>query len=90
MDRGKPALHAQVRYTTVKDEGILIAQDEGEVHIVSEVAAFLLPLLDGSLTVESLIEKVVDAYEVDGGTARNDVTAFLDALETKNLLTYVP
>ena len=45
---------------------------------------------DGSLTVESLIEKVVDAYEVDGGTARNDVTAFLDALETKNLLTYVP
>lgn len=88
MDHRKPKFHSQVRYTQVKDEGLIIAQEAGEIHIVSEVASFLLPLLDGSRTIEDLVGAVEQEYDVDAGTARSDIEEFLSVLEKNNLIEY--
>ena len=90
MDHRKPKLHPQVRYTSVKDEGIVIAQEEGEVHIVNEVASFILPHLKGELTVTEIAEKVTEEFNVDLKTAEGDVRSFLDDLEAKKIILYEP
>lgn len=88
MVEAKPKLHPQVRYTVVKNEGVVIAQDEGEVHIVNEVASFLLPLLDGTRLKKDIIRLMVDEYDVEEETAWGDLEDFLDELQKHNLIQY--
>ncbi|MBN2381527.1 PqqD family protein [bacterium] len=84
----KPRFHPQVKHTIIKDEGLIIAQENGDVHIVNEVASFLLPFINGEFTVEQLADKVTEAYDVDKEMALHDIEAFLNDLEKKKVIIY--
>lgn len=86
MDNTKPALSKQVKFTTLQEEALIIAQDDNKIHILNEVAAFLLPFLDGNYTFEEIIEKVLANFEVSENEARRDVAGFLDNLQSSGLI----
>lgn len=88
MVERKPKLHDQVRYTQVVDEMVLLAQEDGKVHGVNAVGAFLIPLLDGSHTLQDLVTQVVEHFEVKEEEAKKDIEAFLKDLESQNLIIY--
>lgn len=88
MVNKKPRFHPQVKHTVIKDEGLIIAQENGDVHIVNEVASFLLPFINGEYTIDELAEKVTDAYDVEKDIALKDIQAFLSELEKKKVIVY--
>ena len=53
---------------------------------VNEIGAFLWNLLQEDVTKEDLVAKVLDEYEVDEETAREDIQEFLDTLVSGGIL----
>ncbi len=53
---------------------------------VNEVGAFLWELLQKEVTIEDLVAAVLNEYEVDEATAREDIQEFLDALVAGQVL----
>ena len=53
---------------------------------VNEIGAFLWNLLQEDVTKEDLVAKVLDEYEVDEETAREDIQEFLDTLVRGGIL----
>lgn len=53
---------------------------------VNEVGAFLWELLQKEVTIEDLVTAVLNEYEVDEATAREDIQEFLDALVAGQVL----
>ncbi|MCI6432904.1 MAG: PqqD family protein [Oliverpabstia sp.] len=53
---------------------------------VNEIGAFLWNLLQEDVTKEELVAKVLDEYEVDEETAREDIQEFLDTLVSGGIL----
>lgn len=53
---------------------------------VNEVGSFLWGLLQQDVTVEDLVRGVLNEYEVDEETAREDIEEFLDTLTKGGIL----
>lgn len=53
---------------------------------VNEIGAFLWKHLQNDVTVEELVKYVLDEYEVDEETAREDILEFLDTLADGGIL----
>ncbi|MFC1849129.1 PqqD family protein [candidate division CSSED10-310 bacterium] len=84
----KPKFHPQVKFTIIADEGLIITQDSGEVHIVNQVASFLLPLLTGHFTLEELTDRVMTEFDVGREEALQDIETFLQDLEARGIIIY--
>ena len=86
MVEKRPKIHPLVKCTVVNNEGVIVAQEDGELHIVNEVASFLLPLCNGDNSLSDLIRQVVENFDVDESTATEDITEFLKELEDKRII----
>lgn len=53
---------------------------------VNEIGAFLWNLLQDEVTVEDLVKAVLNEYDVDEVTAREDIQEFLDTLVNGGIL----
>ena len=53
---------------------------------LNETGSFLFEQLNKKKTSEELIKSLLDAYDIDEETARNDVNEFIDNLKKANLL----
>lgn len=53
---------------------------------VNEVGAFLWEQLQKDITMEELLAAVLNEYEVDETTAKEDIQEFLDVLVKSNVL----
>jgi hypothetical protein len=79
----------------VGQESILvpIRQNVGNldfVYTLSPVAARIWALLDGKHTVESVVQTIIDAYEVPRETAQEDVQQLLTDLAEVSLIKRLP
>lgn len=75
----------------ILDEYIIVpigeaASDDTYVMSVNESGHFLWSLLESGATVELLLEKMLEEYEVDEETAQNDINKFVTLLNEKNIL----
>ena len=67
----------------IAGESILVAtgsatQDFNGMITLNEVATFILENIDECETEQVLVEKVLEEFEIDEETAKNDVREFLD------------
>lgn len=53
---------------------------------VNEIGAFLWNLLQNEVTMEDLVKSVLNEYDVDEITAREDIQEFLDTLVNGGIL----
>lgn len=53
---------------------------------VNEIGAFIWKKLDQDITEDELVQAILEEYEVDEETARNDVEEFLDKLAECKIL----
>ena len=60
--------------------GTLLVAGAGEALELDEVAAFMWKQIDGTRTVAEIADAVAGAYDVDAGTARDDVAELLGEL----------
>jgi hypothetical protein len=81
-----PARAGKVAWREVDDEIYVFAADGETVHTLSAVAADIWRACDGSSRVEEIVERILQAYDVDRATATADLIECLDSLERKGLI----
>ena len=65
-----------VRFRLVREEAVVLKQDEGETLVLNEVASRILQLLDGQRTISEVAEALLAEFEVGQEEILEDVTHF--------------
>jgi hypothetical protein len=78
-----------IRFRTIGEEGVVIRQEAGEVLVVNEVGARVLALLDGRCSVDALVARLAEEFEVDAAVLRRDLAAYLEELLAGGVLEVV-
>ena len=72
---------------TIDGEAIVITPEDSMLHTLNDTATFIWDRADGSRTLESIAEEMLQEFEVDADTLRRDALAFVeDAVRRKLLL----
>ena len=71
---------------TIGDETIVLSLPTSRYFTITGVGSRLFELLAEDLSLDELVETVVDEYEVDPVAARRDIEAFLVRLRDAQLL----
>ena len=68
-------------------DGLVIMAPEGETtHSLEDIGAFIWSQIDGSQTLEGILEAIVSNYEVEKETAQADLLAFVQQMIDAKLL----
>lgn len=62
------------------------AADLRRIYTLNPTAAFAWDLIDGTRSLESLLEELLAAFDADPEAARDDLEAFIDAALDEGLL----
>lgn len=67
---------------------MLVAVDSelSSMQTMNETGAFLFGLLESDTTVDCMVQKMINEYEVDADTAKKDIEAFIQKLRAASLL----
>ena len=84
-------IKSDYKLRTIAGEHIVVPTGKEAVNFngiitLNNSGKHLFETLQLGATKETLIEKLMDVYEVDQATAQKDVEAFIKILESKNLL----
>ena len=83
-----PIPHAQVAAQIVDDEAVIVLADAGEVNVFDPVGTRIWELIDGSRTIQQIIDVVVDEFEVTPEQAQVDVVEFLETLAREKMIVF--
>ncbi len=84
------ARDARISWRIIEDEAILIDHDEREVMRLNPVGAEIWEGLDGTRTVNEIIDYIYHTFEVDRNRARKDVLRFLKELARREMVEETP
>jgi hypothetical protein len=68
------------------DAVIIITENGDELHSLDELGSFIWRAVDGVSSVQNILDKICNEYEVDRSQAEEDLKKFLSALKDKNLI----
>ena len=83
----RPKRHGEVRYSIVPEGALVVHHRRGELKTLNPVGGFILDLLDGSRTVDEVVERVMAEYKVERADAARDTVAFLEDLAAQEIVT---
>lgn len=75
-----------LRYRAVDDETVVIRQQSAEALVLNEVAGRILDLIDGRRTVNEVVDRLLEEYEVERPRLLTDVTGYLGELLESGLV----
>lgn len=73
---------SSVRYRVIEGQAVLIVQDRREAVVLNEVGTRILELTDGETSVEAIVSRLMDDYEVERQQLATDVAGHLAELES--------
>jgi Coenzyme PQQ synthesis protein D (PqqD) len=79
-----------VLLTRAGDQGVLVDETSGNVHVVNDTAARIWELCEGSPTVEDLLEAMTGEYAVSDEELRADLEVVLRTFSDLELVTISP
>lgn len=85
-DDQKPRTRPELAERIIDGEALIVNANRGEIVVLNEAGAFVWPLLNGSNDLATITRRVCEHFEIDESTARADVEAFLDSLESRGAL----
>jgi Coenzyme PQQ synthesis protein D (PqqD) len=69
----------------VDEEVAIISMEANRIRLLNPVGSFVWERCDGA-TIDELVAQVCEIYQIDAATARHDVTAFVDDLIQRGLV----
>ncbi len=75
-----------VRYRNLGGEGVVMNQEAGKILVLNEVATRLFELFDGRRSIEELVGRLEEEYEVEPQQLRRDVVRYLEELIEHDLV----
>jgi Coenzyme PQQ synthesis protein D (PqqD) len=81
-----PKRRSDLSYRTIDGQTVILDREGGWLHQLNPTASFIWDCCDGTSKISEIIDRLVDAYEVDSITARKDVGQVLAQLRSSKLL----
>jgi hypothetical protein len=76
-----------ILFRQVENEGILLHLPSGTYYSLSETSIFFWNALTNQQPLESIVDKIVDEYEVERAQVLGDLQAFIQDLSAFGLIT---
>ena len=73
-------IRTDVRYRLIREEAVVLKQEEGETLVLNEVASRILQLLEEEKSIEEIAEQLLVEFEVDPEDLLADVSSFTTEL----------
>ena len=71
---------------TIDGEAIVITPSDSTLHTLNDTATFIWDRADGTRTLESIAEEMLQEFDIDADTLRRDAIAFVEDAVKRNLL----
>ncbi len=84
-----PLRSATVKWRVLDEEGVLVDLDRSTYFTLNSVGLFIWDRCNGEFSPEEIVEGIVEEFEIDAETARQDLETFLDALSDQGLIDYI-
>jgi hypothetical protein len=85
-----PAQNPLAAWRVYEGEAVIVSPEDSMLHTLNAVGTFIWEAADGRTALEAIVDRVVDAFEIDHATAARDAETFVDELSRKGLLTVLP
>jgi hypothetical protein len=84
-EQRKPKRNKNVAWRVIEEEAILISSEDSMLHSLDEVATLIWEMADGEHTIDQIVDRVCDDYDVERDRARKDTVEFLEKLAGEDL-----
>lgn len=81
---------AEILSSSVHEELVMFDVEAGKYYGLNEMAATIWRILETPITVESICEGLLEAFDVSPEQCRKEVLVFLSKLERKGLIRESP
>ena len=71
----------------IQGEAVILNGEAGVLHRLNPTASFIWECCDGTSSVDDIVARLANAYDVDLRTCQKDVSEIVLKLESLNLLT---
>jgi Coenzyme PQQ synthesis protein D (PqqD) len=82
-----PAQNPLAAWRVYEGEAVIVSPETSMLHALNAVGTFIWEAADGRTALDAIVDRLVDAFEVDHATAARDAEAFVDELSRRGLLT---
>jgi hypothetical protein len=72
----------------IDDETVFLAESGDEVLSLNAVGSFVWQQIDGASTLQDIVARICEEYEVDVEQARGDLEEFVRQLESHELVSW--
>ena len=69
-------------------ECLILNLSNGFYFRLNDTGSFLWKLISKGKNIDTLVQKMIEEFDVDEKTARKDIKSFLDNMKKENLLTF--
>ena len=90
MSDGYPTQNARAAWRVYDGEAVIVSPEDSTLHTLNPVGTLIWEAADGRTPFGVIVERVCEAFDVDGVTAARDATSFVDLLCRQGLLTVRP
>jgi hypothetical protein len=71
----------------IQGEAVILNGEAGVLHRLNSTASFIWECCDGTSSVDDIVARLANAYDIDSRTCQKDVSEIVLKLESLNLLT---
>jgi len=86
MEKEKLRKRENLLYREIDGEGVIYDQENMKVHSLNPTATMIWRYCDGKNTIEDIKEKILEKYDVDPDTLKEDIQKAVTDLRTLKLL----
>jgi len=83
-----PQQNDDMAWRIVDDECIIVDPQGSQATVLNPVGARIWELMDGKKTVTTILEQILEEYDVAEETARADASQFVEELIQRNLVRF--
>jgi hypothetical protein len=80
----------QVAWKKLNNEAYLVSVNKQDIHVLNSVAGFIWGLLEQTLSVGEIVQRVCEEFEVTSREAEDEICSFLDKLRGLDLIELSP
>ena len=81
-----PLQNDQIKFFRVESEGILVHPQKGKVRVLNPTGTFIWDLIDGTTSINEIINSVDSVYACHSDLLQSEVVHFLKVLSEKSLI----
>lgn len=84
-----PRIPSSIAWRAYDGEVLVVSSDDAQVRTLSDVGSFAFERFDGASDLDGVAKAIVSEFDVTEETARDDLLAFAEELQSSGLIVWV-